>query len=80
MVSWPSNQVLLGEPDLSKIAGVLIIPTWVWLIFSAGTVSDRVKSWRLSQLSARPRTCLAAAAVVCAAVVAGGFVIGAAKG
>jgi hypothetical protein len=80
VVSWPSDQVLLSDPDLSTIAGVLLVPTWVWLIFSAGMVSGRTRSWRLSQLPARPRICFAAAAVVCVAVVAGGFVLGAAKG
>jgi hypothetical protein len=80
VVSWPSNQVLISDPNLSNIAGVLLIPTWVWLIFSVGMASSRTQSWRLSQLPARPRICFAAAAVVCAAVVAGGFVLGAAKG
>ena len=80
VVSWPSNQVLISDPNLSNIAGVLLIPTWVWLIFSVGMASGRTQSWRLSQLPARPRICFAAAAVVCAAVVAGGFVLGAAKG
>jgi hypothetical protein len=80
VVSWPSNQVLLSDPDLSRIAAVLLGPTWVWLIFSAGMVSGRTRSWRLSQMPARPRTCFAAAAVVCVAVIAGGFVLGAAKG
>jgi hypothetical protein len=78
--SWPSNQVLLSAPDLSAITGVLLVPTWVWLILSLGMAYDRTRSWRLSQLPARPRTCLAAAAAVCVAVVAGGFVLGAAKG
>ena len=80
VVSWPSNQVLISDPNLSNIAGVLLIPTWVWLIFSVGMAFSRTQSWRLSQLPARPRICFAAAAVVCAAVVAGGFVLGAAKG
>jgi hypothetical protein len=80
VVSWPSNQVLLSDPDLSAIAAVLLGPTWVWLIFSVGMVPGRTRSWRLSQLPARPRACFAAAAVVCVAVVAGGFVLGAAKG
>src|SRR6202451_3300526 len=75
VVSWPSNQVLLSEPDLSTIAAVLLLPTWLWLIFSAGMVSGRTRYWGLSQIPVRPRTCFAAAAVVCAAVVAGGFVI-----
>jgi hypothetical protein len=80
VVSWPSNQVLLSEPDLSTVAAVLLLPTWLWLIFSAGMVSGRTRYWGLSQIPVRPRTCFAAAAAVCAAVVAGGFVIGAAKG
>jgi hypothetical protein len=80
VASWPSNQVLLAEPDLSTIAAWLLMPTWVWLIFAAGMASERTRSWRLSQLRGRPRICLAAAAAVYAAVVAGGFVLGAAKG
>jgi len=80
VVSWPSNQILLSEPDLSGIAAVLLGPAWVWLIFSVGMLPSRTQSWRLSQLPARPRACFAAAAVVCAAVVAGGFLLGAAKG
>jgi len=80
VVSWPSNQVLLSDPDLVRIAVVLLAPTLVWLIVSAGMVYGRMQSWRLSQLPARPRTCFVAAAVVCAAVIVGGFVVGAAKG
>jgi hypothetical protein len=80
VVSWPSNQVLISDPNLSTIAGVLLFPTWVWLIFSLGMVPGPTRSWRLSQLPTRPRICLVAAAAVCAAVVAGGFVLGAAKG
>jgi hypothetical protein len=80
VVSWPSNQVLLSEPDLSSIAAVLLVPTWLWVILSAGMVSGRTQSWGLSQMPVRPRTCFVAAAVVAVAVVGGGFVIGAAKG
>jgi hypothetical protein len=36
VVSWPSNQVLLSDPDLVRIAMVLLAPTVVWLIVSAG--------------------------------------------
>jgi hypothetical protein len=39
-----------------------------------------MRSWGVSQMPVRPRTCFVAAAVVCAAVIAGGFVLGAAKG
>jgi hypothetical protein len=80
VVSWPSNQVLLGDPDLVRIAVVLLAPTLVWLIVSAGMVYGRAQSWRLSQLPARPRACIVAAAVVCAAVIVGGFMVGSAKG
>jgi len=31
VVSWPSNQVLLSDPDLVRIAVVLLAPTLVWL-------------------------------------------------
>jgi len=80
VVSWPSNQVLLSEPELSTIAAVLLFPTWVWVIFSAGMAYDRTQHWGLKQMPARPRACFAAAAAVCAAVIVGGFVLGAAKG
>jgi hypothetical protein len=83
VVSWSSNQVLLSDPDLS-LAGVLLIPTWVWLIISLEMVSQHTQSWSLSRMPARPRTCFVAAfvaaVVVCVAVVVGGFVLGAAKG
>ena len=80
VVSWPSNQVLLSDPDLVRIAVVLLAPTLVWLIVSAGMVYGRMQSWRLSQLPARPRVGIVAAAVVCAAVIVGGFMVGSAKG
>jgi hypothetical protein len=80
VVSWPSNQVLLSDPDLSHIAIVLLAPSLVWLIVSAGMVYGRIQTWRLSQLPARPRACLVAAVVVCAAVIFVGLVLGTAKG
>jgi hypothetical protein len=80
VVSWPSNQVLLSDPELVRIAVVLLAPTLVWLIVSAGMVYGRMQSWRLSQLPAGPRACIVAAAAVCAAVIVGGLMVGAAKG
>jgi hypothetical protein len=80
VVSWPSNQVLLSDPDLSRIFTVLFAPPFLWLIASAGMVPDRTRYWRLSQLPAWSRACFAAAAVVCAAVILGGFELGVAKG
>jgi hypothetical protein len=81
VASWPSNRVLLSDPDLSRMAWVLLTPSWLWLILSAGTVSRLTRSWgRFSQWPARPRACFAAAALVSVAVVAGGFLVGAAKG
>src|SRR2546430_8447537 len=80
VVSWPSNQVLLSDPDLVRIAVVLLAPTLVWLIVSAGMVTGRLQSWRLSQLPARPRACIVAAVVVCAAVIVGGGGGGGAEG
>jgi len=80
VVSWPSNRVLLSDPDLVRVATVLFAPSFLWLIVSAGMVPDRTRYWRLSLLPAWSRACFAAAAVVCAAVIAGGFELGAAKG
>ena len=80
VVSWPSNRVLLSDPDLVRIAMVLLAPTLVWLIVSAGMVYGRTQSWGLSQLPAGSRACVVAAAVVGAAVIVGGFMVGAAKG
>ena len=80
VVSWPSNQVLLSDPELVRIAVALLAPTLVWLIVSAGMVYGRMQSWRLSQLPEGPRACIVAAAVVCAAVIVGGLMVGTAKG
>ena len=80
VVSWPSNRVLLSDPVLSSIALVLFVPTWLWLIMSAGMISDRAQFWTPWQLPIWPRICFAAAGVVCAVVICGGYVVGAAKG
>jgi hypothetical protein len=80
VVSWPSNQVLLSDPDLVRIAVVLLAPTLAWLIVSAGMVYGRLQFWRLSQLPAGPRASFVTAVAVCAAVIVGGFMVGAAKG
>src|SRR4029077_8189435 len=59
VVSWPSNQVLLSDPDLVRIAVVLLAPTLVWLIVSAGVGYGRMQPWRLPQPppGARARVC-----------------------
>jgi hypothetical protein len=80
VVTWPSNQVLLSDPDLVRIATVLFAPPFLWLIVSAGMVPDRTRYWRLSLLPAWSRACFVAAVVVCAAVILGGFELGVAKG
>jgi hypothetical protein len=80
VVSWPSNQVLLSDPDLSNIAMVLLVPTWLWLLMSAGMLPERVRYWSPWKMPVRPRICFGAAAVVCAAVIFVGFAVGAAKG
>jgi len=80
VVSWPSNQVLLSDLDLIRIATVLFAPPFLSLIVSAGTLPDRTRYWRLSLLPAWSRACFVAAVVVCAAVILGGFELGVAKG
>src|SRR5690348_10785748 len=79
VASWPSNQVLLSDPDLVRIATVLFAPPFLWLIASAGMLPDRTRYWRLSLLPAWSRACFVAAAMVCAAVILGGFELGVAK-
>jgi hypothetical protein len=80
VVTWPSNQVLLSDPELVRIATVLFAPPFLWLIVSAGMLPDRTRYWRLSLLPAWSRACFVAAVVVCAAVILGGFELGVAKG
>src|SRR5437667_12831686 len=46
VVSWPSDQVLLSDTDLTRVAWVVLAPTLVWLIVSAGMVYGRMQSWR----------------------------------
>ena len=83
VASWPSNHVLLGDPDLSRIAEVLLLPSWVWLLVSSmmifGPRPSRTRRRAAARWPLRARACLAAA-VICVAVVVGGFAVGAAKG
>lgn len=34
VVSWPGNWVLLSAPRLGPIAGILLVPTWIWVLAS----------------------------------------------
>jgi hypothetical protein len=97
VVSWPSNRVLLSEPDLSRVAAVLLLPGWLWLFVSfpmvfgmpkrdrhrrgrsARRATDRLV-WGAPWSSLPMRAGLGLAALVCAVVVVGGSVVGAAKG
>ena len=36
MVSWPSDHVLLSSGDLERLGGVILIPSWIWLLASVG--------------------------------------------
>lgn len=84
VASWPSNRVLLGDPDLSRAAEVLLMPSWLWLVLSVVMVSGlkrrRRRDRRFPQWPWPASACFAVAGVVCAAVIAGGFAVGAAKG
>jgi hypothetical protein len=40
MMSWPSNRVLLSDGDLSRVAAVLLIPSWPWLLVSGAMITD----------------------------------------
>lgn len=93
--SWPSDAVLLPERDLSLVAGWVLLPFWPWMIASLFVIfgiparDQRRRSrrggpraWRMSPLprSVWVRACLAGVALVCAAVLIGGFTVGQAKG
>ena len=34
VVSWPSDRVLLSSADLERLGGVILIPSWIWLLAS----------------------------------------------
>ncbi|WP_329587138.1 hypothetical protein OG500_37555 [Kitasatospora sp. NBC_01250] len=34
LASWPSNRVLVVHDDLSRIAGAVLVPCWIWLLVS----------------------------------------------
>jgi MFS family permease len=89
VVTWPSDRVLLSEHRLSRVAAVLLLPSWLWLFASLVTVFGvagsgevaagrriRERMWSGRAL----RRGLAVAALVGVTVVTGGFVVGAAKG
>jgi hypothetical protein len=80
VVSWPSNRVLISDPKLSSIAEVLLLPTWLWVLLSAGMVPEKVRYWSPWKMPVRSRICFGAAAAVCAVVIFGGFAVGGAKG
>lgn len=89
VASWPSNRVLLSDRDLARVAGALLGPCWPWLLVSFlmvfGVPRRNRSRPRWSQRwpvrwPVPARVCLAAAALACAAVVAGGFALGVAKG
>jgi hypothetical protein len=91
VASWPSNRVLLSDQDLSRIAGVLLFPTWPWVLASVAMVygisntrrdrrAPRAHRPGLPRLSAWSRACWVSALAACGAIVIGGFIVGAAKG
>ena len=34
VASWPSDKMLLTDPQLSRIAGIVLPPAWLWMIAS----------------------------------------------
>jgi hypothetical protein len=84
VASWPSNRVLLDDPDVSRAAALLLAPSWLWLLGSVAMVFGfgrrRVLSWRQPKTPLRARICLMAAAAVAVAVNAGGILLGGTKG
>ena len=89
VVSWSSDRVLLSDPALARLAGAVLLPSWLWMIASFlmvfgvprrddSSLFPPARLW--PRLRVRGRIGMAAAVVVCAAVIAGGFAVGAAKG
>jgi hypothetical protein len=96
VASWPADRVLLAEHGLARFAGVVLTAGWPWLFlsflplsFGAARVRDAVGSgragrgrsaWRRLWPNRPVRLTLALAAIVCVAVIAGGYAVGAGKG
>jgi hypothetical protein len=86
VVSWPADTVLLTDPQLSRVAGIVLPPGWLWMIASLVMIYGPAQrqgagpAWLWARLPRRSRVALAVAVLLCAGVVAGGVVIGADKG
>ena len=86
VASWPADTVLLTDPQLSRVAGIILPPGWLWMIASLVMIYGPAQrqgagpAWLRARLPRRSRVALAVAVLLCAGVVAGGVVIGADKG
>jgi hypothetical protein len=94
VASWPSDQVLLSSADLQRLGGIILIPSWIWLLASCGVLygfsqnrnsSGFRASWRRLKASKavlrRPMViALIGLALLVLFVIIVGFVIGADKG
>jgi len=88
VASWPSDRVLLTDPELARVAGIVLLPGWPWMMASFLMVFGvprrrprtrrRNSPWR--RLPLPGRIAIWAVAAACAAVVAGSYAVGAAKG
>ena len=85
IASWHSDYVLVPASTLEHVAGAILLPTWPWMLVSAGMVMG-VRRDRLLDLpgwsAMRHRAILVfgVAVAVVLAIVVTGFVIGADKG
>lgn len=89
MTSWPSNQVLVGDPDVARFAAIVLAPCWPWLLVSAVMVYGVPRRESVTADPERPRSPLwpwpwragmTLAGLVSLVVVVGAFVIGADSG
>jgi hypothetical protein len=84
LASWPSNRVLVSDPELSHVAEILLLPFWLWLLGSMfvlnGADPRRAKLRPVQRVPSGLRATFAVAAVLGVTVIAGGFAVGAAKG
>jgi hypothetical protein len=86
VASWPADTVLLTDPQLARVAEIVLPPGWLWMIASTvmiygpGRRDGARPVWLRDRLPQLSRVALAIAVVLCAGVIAGGVVIGADKG
>ena len=87
IASWPANDVLISPSSLERLAAILLLPAWIWMLASLAILgvvrrdpSGARPSIRMRWRSQPATWLLGATAIIVLATVVIGFVIGGAKG